>query len=69
MATATKDMWGANLLEPWRGDSSGVSVIEFFVNTEEATGMGRLSSKDKVRPARLNSCGEPRGRFTRCNHS
>jgi len=45
-------MWVANLVEPWRGDSSSISVIEFFENIEEAAEMRRLSSKDKVRLAR-----------------
>jgi len=30
MATGTKDMWVANLVEPWKGDSSGVSVTDFL---------------------------------------
>jgi len=25
--TATKDMWVANLVEPWKGDSSSMPVI------------------------------------------
>jgi hypothetical protein len=53
MATAMKDMWVANLVEPRRGDSSSISVIDVFENTEEAAEMGRLSSKGKVRLARL----------------
>jgi len=30
VATATKDMWVANLVEPWRGDSNRVPVVDFF---------------------------------------
>jgi hypothetical protein len=48
MATATKDMWVANLVESWRGDSSSISVIEFFENVKEAADMVRLSPKDNV---------------------
>jgi len=32
MTTVTKDMWVANLLEPWKDDSSSMSVIDFFLN-------------------------------------
>jgi hypothetical protein len=46
MATATKDMWVANLVEPWRGESNSISVLEFFDSTIEAAEMGKLSSKD-----------------------
>ena len=53
MATATKDVGVATLVDQWKGDSNRISVIEFFENTEEATEMGRLSAKDKVRLARL----------------
>jgi hypothetical protein len=47
MATATKDMWVANLVEPWKGDSNSVPFIEFFESINEAAEMGRLSSKNK----------------------
>jgi hypothetical protein len=57
MATATKDMWVANLVEPWKGDSNSKPVIEFFEAIEEAAEMGRLTSKDKVRLARLKLRG------------
>ena len=60
MARATNDMWVANLVGPWRGESSSISVIEFFENIEEAAEMGRLSSKDKVRLARLKLRGAAR---------
>jgi hypothetical protein len=53
MATAVKDMWVTNLTEPWRGDNSSVSVYDFFDSIHKAAEMGRLSSKDKVRFARL----------------
>jgi len=48
MTTATKDMWVANLVEPWKGDSSSMSVIDFFKSIDEAAEMGRLTAKDKV---------------------
>jgi hypothetical protein len=51
MATATKDMWVASLVEPWKGDSNSVPVIEFFESRNEVAEMGRPSSKDKVRLA------------------
>jgi hypothetical protein len=57
MATATKDMWVANLVEPWKGDSSSIPVTEFFDSINEVAEMGRLSSKDKVRLARLKLRG------------
>ena len=57
MATVAKDMWVANLVEPWKGDHSSVSVHEFFEAIDEAAEMGRLSSKDKVRLARLKLRG------------
>ena len=47
MATATKDMWVANLVEPWKGDSNSIPVIELFESINEAAEMGRLSSRDK----------------------
>jgi hypothetical protein len=46
-------MWVASLVEPWNGDSNSVPVVEFFESINEAAEMGRLSSKDKVRLARL----------------
>jgi len=57
MATVTKDMWVANLVEPWRGDSNTIPVIEFFESINEAAEMGRRSSKDKVHLARLKLRG------------
>jgi hypothetical protein len=51
MATAEKDMWVANLIEPWKGDQSSVSVHDFFEAIDEAAEMGRLSAKDKLRLA------------------
>jgi hypothetical protein len=60
MATATKDMWVASLVEPWKGDSSSVPVVEFFESINEAAETGRLSSKDKVRLARLKLRGAAR---------
>ena len=55
--TATKDMWVANLVNPWRGDSSSIPVNDFFESVEEAAEMGRLSSKDKIRLVRLKLSG------------
>jgi len=60
MATATKDMWVANLVEPRKGDSDSIPVIEFFESINEAAEMGRLSPKDKVRLARLKLRGAAR---------
>jgi hypothetical protein len=60
MATATKDMWIANLVEPWRGESNSISVLEFFDSINEAAEMGKLSSKDKVRLTRLKLKGAAR---------
>ena len=60
MATATKDMWVASLVEPWKGDSNNVPVTEFFESITEAAEMGRLSAKDKVRLARLKLRGAAR---------
>jgi len=48
MATATEDIWVANLVELWKGDSNSIPVIEFFMSINEAAEMGRLSLKDKV---------------------
>jgi len=53
----TKDMWVANLIEPWRGDSNSVPVTEFFESIDEAAEMGRLTAKDKVHMARLKLRG------------
>jgi hypothetical protein len=58
--TTTKDMWVANLVDPWKGDSSSVPVHEFFESINEAAKMGNLSSKDKVRLARLKLKGTAR---------
>ena len=57
MATATKDMWVANLVEPWKGDSRSMSVVEFFESIDEAAEMGRLTVKDKVHLAKLKLRG------------
>jgi hypothetical protein len=50
-------MWVANLVDPWKGDSSGVPVHEFFESINEAAKIGNLSYKDKVRLARLKLKG------------
>lgn len=63
MATTTKDMWVANLIEPWRGDSS-MSVTEFFESIDEAAEMGRLTAKDKVHLARLKLRGTARSFYS-----
>jgi len=60
MTTATKDVWVATLVDQWSGDSSSISVMEFFENIEEAAEMGRLDAKDKVRLARLKLRGAAR---------
>ena len=60
MATAAKDMWVANLVEPWKGDSNSIPVTEFFESIDEAAEMGKLTSKDKVRLARLKLKGAAR---------
>ena len=58
MATAAKDTWVANLVEPWRGESNSIQVTEFFFESiDEAAEMGKLTSKDKVRLARLKLKG------------
>jgi hypothetical protein len=57
MATAAKDMWVANLVEPRKGDQSSVPVHEFFEAIDEAAEMGWLSAKDKLRLARLKLRG------------
>jgi hypothetical protein len=53
----TKDMWVANLVESWRGDSNSVPVTEFFESIDEAAEMGKLTAKDKVHLARLKLRG------------
>jgi hypothetical protein len=60
MATVTKDMWVSSLVEPWKGDSGSIPVIDFFELINEAAEMGRLSAKDKVRLARLKLRGAAR---------
>jgi hypothetical protein len=60
MATATKDMWAANLVQLWKGDSNSIPVNDFFESVEDAAEMGRLTSKDKVRLARLKLRGAAR---------
>ena len=57
MANLAKDLSVANLVEPWKGDQSSISVYEFFEAIDEAAEMGRLSTKDKVRLARLKLRG------------
>ena len=58
--TATKDMWVANLVEPWKGESSSMPVTEFFESIVGAAEMGKLSLKDKVQLARLKLRGAAR---------
>ena len=53
-------MWVANLVEPWKGDSNSIPVIEFSESINEAAEMRRLSSKAKVRLARLRLQGAAR---------
>ena len=60
MATAAKDMWVANLVEPWKGDRNSIPVTEFFESIDEAAEMGKLTSKDKVRLASLKLKGVAR---------
>jgi len=62
--TDTKDMWVANLVEPWRGDSSSMPVIEFFETVNEAAEMGRLSAKDKVHLVKLKLRGAARAFYS-----
>ena len=57
VAVATKDMWVVNLIGPWKGDSNSIPATEFFESINEAAEMGHLSSKDKVRIARLKLKG------------
>jgi hypothetical protein len=58
--TTTKDMWVANLVEPWKGESNSIPVVEFFESINEAAEMGKLSSQAKVRLARLKLRGAAR---------
>ena len=64
MATATKDMWVVNLVEPWKGDSNSVQVADFFESIDEAAEMGRLTAKDKVHLAKLKIKGAARSFYT-----
>jgi hypothetical protein len=65
MATAaTKDIVVANLVEPWKGDSTSISVIDFFESVNEAAEMGRLSSKDKVHLVRMKLRGIARAFYS-----
>jgi hypothetical protein len=64
MATAAKDMWVTNLVEIWRGEQGSVPVHEFFEAVDEAAEMGRLSTKDKLRLARLKLKGVAREFYT-----
>jgi hypothetical protein len=57
---ATKDMWVANLVEPWRSDGNSIPVTEFVESINEAAEMGRLSSKDKICMVRLKLRGTAR---------
>jgi hypothetical protein len=57
-------MWVANLVEPWKRDSNSVPGNEFFESVEEAAEMGRLTSKDKVRLARLKLRGVARAFYS-----
>jgi hypothetical protein len=58
--TIIKDMWVANLIDTWTGESNKISVSDFFELIDEAAEIGRLSSKDKVRLARLKLRGATR---------
>jgi hypothetical protein len=49
-------MWVTNLVEPWRGDSNSIPVIEFFESINKAAKMGMLSSKDKIRGRSKGGC-------------
>jgi hypothetical protein len=35
----TKDMWVANLVESWEGESNSIPVLEFFESINEAAEM------------------------------
>jgi len=50
---ATKDLGVASLIEPWKGDGNGISAVEFFESVDEASELGKLTAKDKVRLAKL----------------
>jgi hypothetical protein len=50
----------ASFVEPLKGNSNSMPVIEFLESINEAAEMGRLSSKDKVRLARLKLKGAAR---------
>ena len=67
MATATKDMRVANLVESRRGDSNNVPVIEFFDSIDEAADMVRLTAKDKVHLAKMKLKGAARWFYTAQN--
>jgi hypothetical protein len=56
MATATKDMWASEFGRAL-GHSNSIPVNEFFESLEEAAEIGRLTSKEKVRLARLKLRG------------
>jgi hypothetical protein len=62
--TATKAMWVANLVEPWRGDGNSIPVTEFCESVDEAAKMGRLSSKDKIQLVRLKFKGVARAFYS-----
>ena len=62
--TTIKDMWVANLVDPWRRESNSIPVSEFFELIDEAAEMGQLSSKDKVRLARLKLRGVARSFYS-----
>jgi hypothetical protein len=47
MVTSTKYMWVANLVEPWRVESSSIPVIDFFESVNRTAEMGRLNSEVK----------------------
>jgi hypothetical protein len=47
-ATGVKYMWVANLVDPWRGDSSGPAVQDFFTSINEAAELGRLRGHAKL---------------------
>jgi hypothetical protein len=64
MATVTKDLWVANLVESWRGDNNSIPVFYFFESLDEVAEMGRLTSKDKVRLARLKLKGVARAFYS-----
>jgi len=57
---ATKDLGVASLIEPWKGDGTGISAVEFFESVDEAAELGKLTAKDKVRLAKLKLRGAAR---------